>query len=319
MSGGKGMDNENQTLVMYFIFQGLSDNPKHQTAFFVLFVTIYIVGIVSNCAIIAAIATDSRLHTPMYFFIWSLSLVDICILTAIVPQLLVSTISQRKTISYSRCIAQLYVFVGMETIDSLLLGAMAYDRYVAICRPLHYFTAMDKKVCTLLLAGSWVGGFLNSLLYSTMIVTLSFCAANVIQSFFCDVPPLLKLSCSDTSVIEVLIFTVGTFIGLVSIAPIVMSYTRIISTVLSIRSNKERSKTFSTCSSHLIVVTLYYGTIVCTEFRPSSSYTLQRDKVVTVMYTIVPMLNPFIYSLRSEQMKQALKKMMGKCTFFCKF
>ncbi|XP_078518715.1 olfactory receptor 5AR1-like [Lissotriton helveticus] len=314
------MDIVNQTIVMYFILQGLSDNPKHQTALFVLFLTIYIVGIVSNSAIMAAIATDSKLHSPMYYFIWGLSLVDICVLTTIVPQLLVSTISQRKAISYSRCIAQLYVFVGVETTDSLLLGAMAYDRYVAICRPLHYFTVMDKKVCTLLLAGSWIGGVLVSFLYSTMVVRLSFCASNVIQSFFCDVPPLLKLSCSDITVNEILIFTVGTFLALVSIVPIVISYIRIISTVLSIRSSEGRRKAFSTCSSHLIVVSLYYGTIISTEFRPTSSYTLERDKAVTVMYTIVtPMLNPFIYSLRNEQIKKGFKQMMGKCILFCKF
>ncbi|XP_078520279.1 olfactory receptor 1f45-like [Lissotriton helveticus] len=300
---------ENQTRVTYFIYQGLSDNPKHQIALFTLFLTIYLVGMLSNSAIMVAIANDSKLHTPMYYFIWSLSLVDICILTDMLPQLLISTISQRKTISYSRCIAQLYVFVFTETTDSLLLGAMAYDRYVAICRPLHYSTAMSKNVCILLVAGSWIGGLLNSLLYTMMVVSLSFCTSNLIQSYFCDVSALLKLSCSDTTIIEILIFTVGIFLALVSIVPIVISYIRIISTVLSIRSSEGRSKAFSTCSSHLIVVSLYYGTIISTEFQPSSSYPLETKKAVTVMYTIVtPMLNPFIYSLRNEQMKKALKK-----------
>ncbi|XP_078518720.1 olfactory receptor 5V1-like [Lissotriton helveticus] len=313
------MEIKNQTRVMYFILQGLSDNPWHETAFFALFLTFYFVGIVSNSAIMAAIAVDSKLHTPMYYFIWNLSLVDICVLTTIVPQLLIITISKTKTISYSCCIAQLYVFVGMETIDSLLLGAMAYDRYVAICRPLHYFQAMSNKVFIQLAASSWVGGLLNSLLYSTMIVRLSFCASNLIQSFFCDMPPLLKLSCSDTSINELLILTEGTCVALVSIVTIVFSYGRIVSTVLSIRSSEGRSKAFSTCSSHLVVITLYYGSILFADFRPTSSYTLERDKAVTVIYTIVtPMLNPFIYSLRNEQMKKALKNTMGKCIFFYK-
>ncbi|XP_069068318.1 olfactory receptor 1f45-like [Pleurodeles waltl] len=305
------METKNQTTVKYFILEGLSDNPEQQTSLFALFLTLYLVGLVSNIAVMAAIAADSHLHTPMYFFIWNLSLVDICITTTIVPQLLVSCISHWKTISYSCCIAQLYFFVGMETIDSLLLGAMAYDRYVAICRPLHYCTAMDKKVCSMLIAGSWAVGLLNSLLHSLMIVRLSFCASNLIQSFFCDVPALLKLSCSKTSNNELLILTEGICLALLSIAPIVISYALIISTLLGIRSSERRIKAFSTCSSHLIVVSLYYGTVLFIYFRPTSSYSLRKEKAVTVMYTIVtPMLNPFIYSLRNDKMKVAIKKVM---------
>ncbi|XP_069068317.1 olfactory receptor 5V1-like [Pleurodeles waltl] len=311
------MDIRNKTNMKYFILQGLSDNPKHQTALFALFLTIYFVGIVSNSDVMAAIVTDLKLHSPIYSFIWNLSLMDICVLTTIVPQLFIITISKTKTISYTCCIAQLYIFVGIETIDSLLFGVMAYDRYVAICRPLHYLKAMDRKVCVLLAACSWVGGLLNSLLYSTMIIRLSFCASNLIQSFFCDMPPLLKLSCSDTSINELLILTEGTCVALVSIVTIVFSYICIVSTVLSIRSSEGRSKAFSNCSSHLVVITLYYGTILFTDVRPSSSYTLKRDKAVTVIYTIVtPMLSPFIYSLRNEQMKKALKNMMGRCIIF---
>ncbi|XP_078518719.1 olfactory receptor 5AR1-like [Lissotriton helveticus] len=319
MFADKRMDMENQTRVIYFTYQGLSDNPKHQTTLFVLFLTIYIVGLVSNSAIMTAIANDLKLHSPMYYFIWSLSLVDICVLTAIVPQLLVSTISQRKTFSYSRCIAQLFVFVGVETTDNLLLGAMAYDRYVAICRPLQYSIAMSKNVCILLVAGACIGGLFNSFLYGMMIITLSFCSSNLIQSFFCDVSVLLKLSCSDTTIIELLIFTVGTFLLLVSIIPIVISYIRIISTVLSIRSSEGRSKAFNTCSSHLIVVSLYYMTILFTEFQPNSNYSLERKNGVTVMYIIVPMLNPFIYSLRNELMKKTFKRLCVPASSFARF
>ncbi|XP_078520441.1 olfactory receptor 1f45-like [Lissotriton helveticus] len=315
------MDAKNQTSVIHFILLGLSDHSGHQTVLFILFLVMYLVGLLSNSSIMTAIISDSRLHTPMYFFIGNLSLVDITIMTVIVPQLIINSISQRKTIFFSHCITQLYFFVAMSSTNLLLLWTMAFDRYVAICNPLHYLTVidrrvMDKKVCSQLVTGSWVVGLLNSLLHSMMTARLSFCASNLIESFFCDIPPLLKLSCSDTSVNELLILTESMSIVLVSVISIVVSYARIIMSILSINSSVGRHKALNTCSSHLIVVSVYYGTILFTYIRPTSSYSLEKDKVVSGMYTIVtPMLNPFIYSLRNDQMKQALRKAIGRCLY----
>ncbi|XP_078520439.1 olfactory receptor 1f45-like [Lissotriton helveticus] len=314
------MDAKNKTSVINFILQGLSDHSGHQIALSILFLVMYLVGLLSNSAIMTAISSDHQLHTPMYFFIGNLALVDITSMTIIVPQLLVNSISQRKTIYFSYCITQLYFFAAMGTINLLLLWAMAYDRYVAICRPLHYLMVLGRRACGQLAAGSWTVGLLNSLLHSMMILRLSFCASNLIESFFCDIPPLLKLSCSDTSVNELLILTESLSIILVSVISTVVSYTRIIMTILSINSSVGRRKAFSTCSSHLIVVSLYYATILFSYIRPTSSYSLEKDKVVSVIYTIVtPMLNPFIYSLRNDQMKQALRKAIGRFFYAHKF
>ncbi|XP_069068314.1 olfactory receptor 1L6-like [Pleurodeles waltl] len=314
------MEIKNQSSVTYFILLGLSDHSAQQAMLFALFFIMYSVALVSNSTIMATIAVDPQLHTPMYFFIWNLSLVDICMTTAIVPQLLFNILSQSRTISFSDCITQLFFLIVIGNANFLLLGAMAYDRYAAICKPLHYFMVMDKKFCLGVLAGSWVVGLLHSLLHSMMISRLSFCASNLIQSFFCDLPPLLKLSCSDTTINELLLFTEALSIILISVFSIVISYSRIILTILSIRTREGRMKAFSTCSSHLIVVTLYYGTIAFIYFRPSSSYSLEKDKAVTVVYTIItPMLNPFIYSLRNQKMKEALNKICGRFIFFHMF
>ncbi|XP_078518721.1 olfactory receptor 1F1-like [Lissotriton helveticus] len=310
------MDTENQTYVKHFILLGLSDSHEWQTALFVLFLALYLVGLVSNTLIMVAIVVDPQLHTPMYFMIGNLSLVDMCLMTVTVPQLLVNTFSQSRTISFAHCMAQLYFFIAMVDMDSLLLATMAYDRYVAICKPLHYFMVMDKKVCILLVAGSWVCSLLDSLLHTIMITRLSFCTSNLIQSFFCDVPPLLKLSCSDTSINELIIVTEELILTLACIFSMVISYVLIISTILKMHSIGGRCKAFSTCSSHLTVVILYYGTILFSYFRPPSSFSLKKDKVVSVIYTIIiPVLNPFIYSLRNDQMKKGLKKVIGRCFF----
>ncbi|XP_078518717.1 olfactory receptor 1L6-like [Lissotriton helveticus] len=314
------MEIRNQTSVMYFILLGLSDNPAQQMAVFSLFLITYLVALISNSTIMATIAVDHQLHTPMYFFIWNLSMVDICMTTTIVPQLLFNILSQSRTISFSSCITQLFFFIVIGNANFLLLGAMAYDRYVAICKPLHYFLVMNKKFCIEVLAGCWVVGVPRSLLHSLLASRLSFCASNLIQSFFCDLPPLLKLSCSDTRINVLLLFTESLMIILFSVSSIVISYTRIILTVLRLRTRESRNKTFSTCSSHLIVVTLYYGTICFLYFRPTSSYSLEKDKSLTVVYTIItPMLNPFIYSLRNQKMKDALRKMCDQFIFLCKF
>ncbi|XP_069068307.1 olfactory receptor 5V1-like [Pleurodeles waltl] len=307
------MDDMNQTRVTEFILMGLSDQPDLQPALFTVFLLMYSVGLLGNGTIIKVICAADQLHTPMYFFIGSLSLVDICLTTVTVPSHLIHILSQRRTISYRNCITQLFFFTMFVGIESFLLGVMAYDRYIAICNPLHYLLMMTKRACVLLVASSWSVGLLNAFLHTMMLAVLPFCSSNQIQSFFCDIPPMLKLSCSDTSANELLLFTEVFFLVLVSIVLIVVSYFRIISTILKIQSREGRHQAFSTCSSHLVVVTLYYGTTLFIYIRPSSSYSLNKDKMVTVMYTvIIPMLNPFIYSLRNKQVKGALGKALGR-------
>ncbi|XP_078518713.1 olfactory receptor 1G1-like [Lissotriton helveticus] len=307
------MNAHNLTTVTEFILQGLSDIPELQTSLFTLFLAIYLVGVLGNCTIITLTTADPKLHTPMYFLIRNLSLVDLCLMTVIVPKLLINIISVKKIISFINCMSQLFFFILCMGLESLLLGVMAFDRYIAICNPLHYLLVMNKRVCTLLVASCWMICVLHSLLYTVTTSLLSFCSLNKIQQFFCDLSPLLKLSCSDTTTNEHIIFFEGFIFATASILSIVVSYVNIIIAILRIRSREGRQKAFSTCSSHLIPVTLYYGTVFFYYVRPKSSYSLEKDKFVTLMYTVVtPMLNPFIYSLRNKQVKGALRKITGR-------
>ncbi|XP_069502633.1 olfactory receptor 5F1-like [Ambystoma mexicanum] len=305
------MVSQNLTKVTECILLGLSDLPELQTTLFILFLAFYMVGLLGNGTIIAVITADSQLHTPMYFFIRNMSFVDLCLITVIVPKLLININSERKTITFAQCMTQLFFFVLFAGMESILLGVMAYDRYVAICNPLRYIVLMSRRTCFLLTCGCWMTGLLNSMLHSVTISLLSFCSANQIQQFFCDIPPLLKVSCSDTSTNELLLLVEAASIAMVCILSVVVSYVHIIASIIKIHSSEGRRKAFSTCSSHLITVSLYYGTILFTYIRPTSSYSLEKDKVVTVMYTVVtPMLNPFIYSLRNKQVKRALTKVL---------
>ncbi|XP_069098397.1 olfactory receptor 1G1-like [Pleurodeles waltl] len=311
------MENGNLTLVTEFVLLGLSENPDHQLPLFIIFLIMYSIAILGNAIIIAAITTESELHSPMYFFICHLSLADMCLTSVTAPKMLVNIMSKERSISFSNCITQLYFFVAFLCIESYLLGVMAYDRYVAICKPFHYVLVMNMRANILLAVGSWTTGFLNSLLHSVMISLLLFCGPNFIENFFCDIPAMLKLSCSDTSTNELLILTEATMMAMASILTIVISYISIISTILRIHSNEGRRCTFSTCSSHLIVVSLYYGTIIFSYIRPASTYSLQKDKVVSVMYTVVtPLVNPFIYSLRNKKVKEAMQRLLKRQLFF---
>ncbi|XP_078520443.1 olfactory receptor 5AP2-like [Lissotriton helveticus] len=307
------MDDMNQTRVTEFTLLGLSDLPELQSTLFTIFLLLYTVGLLGNSTIITVIFAFDQLHTPMYFFIGNLSVVDICLTSVTVPGHLIHILSRRRSISYLNCFTQLYFFTTFLAIESFLLGVMAYDRYIAICNPLRYLVLMRKRACLLLVVSSWLVGLLNSFLHTTMVAVLSFCRSNQIQSFFCDIPPMLKLSCSDTSANELLLFAEVLLLVLICIVAIVVSYFRIISAILKIRSREGRHHAFSTCSAHLVVVTLYYGTTLFSYIRPTSSYSLNKDKVVSVMYTVViPMLNPFIYSLRNKQVKGALGKALGR-------
>ncbi|XP_044782618.1 olfactory receptor 1L4-like [Bubalus bubalis] len=303
----------NQSHITEFLLLGLTSDPKQQVWLFVSFLAMYLVNVGGNSVIIAAIRGDAHLHTTMYFFLSNLSLVDICFTTVIVPQILVNMLTQRKAILFAQCLAQMYFFVAFGTTDSFLLAAMALDRYVAICHPLHYTTTMNPRRCFQLVTASWLVSHLHSLTHTILMAHLSFCGPNVIHHFFCDVQPLLTLSCSDTSLNELLAFTEGSFVIMSPFIFITVSYVYITRAVLRVPSGRGRYKVFSTCGSHLTVVTLFYGTVISVYIRPSSTYSVMKDRVITVIYTVViPMLNPFIYSLRNKDMKQAMKKLRRK-------
>ncbi|XP_055395174.1 olfactory receptor 1L4-like [Bubalus kerabau] len=303
----------NQSHITEFLLLGLTSDPKQQVWLFASFLAMYLVNVGGNSVIIAAIRGDAHLHTTMYFFLSNLSLVDICFTTVIVPQILVNMLTQRKAILFAQCLAQMYFFVAFGITDSFLLAAMALDRYVAICHPLHYTTTMNPRRCFQLVTASWLVSHLHSLTHTILMARLSFCGPNVIHHFFCDVQPLLTLSCSDTSLNELLAFTEGSFVIMSPFIFITVSYVYITRAVLRVPSGRGRYKVFSTCGSHLMVVTLFYGTVISVYIRPSSTYSVMKDRVITVIYTVViPMLNPFIYSLRNKDMKQAMKKLRRK-------
>ncbi|XP_031761850.1 olfactory receptor 1-like isoform X2 [Xenopus tropicalis] len=303
----------NTTGATEFLMLGLSDVPHRQMLLFMSFLIMYLLNILGNMTIILLVKLDSHFHTPMYFFLGNLSFVDICYTSSIVPKMLINIMSKEKSISLTECILQLYFFLLFACTECFLLAAMAYDRYVAICNPLHYTMIISKKLCILLVIASWLASALHSLLHSLMVSRLTFCGTNKMNHFFCDMAPLLKLSCSDTSINKLLIYTEGGLPVLIPFGIVLVSYVRIISSIMKIHSADGRYKAFSTCSSHLTVVILFYGTIAFMYLRPSSSYSLNYDRVVSVVYTVVaPMLNPFIYSLRNNEVKGALKKLFIK-------
>nr|XP_033818019.1 LOW QUALITY PROTEIN: uncharacterized protein LOC117368452 [Geotrypetes seraphini] len=307
------MRTKNHTIVTSFILFGMSDLPEHRILLFLAFLVLYLLNLLGNIVMITLIVNDAQLKTPMYFFLCNLSFADMCLATVNVPNLLANFFSKSKTISYSGCIAQMHFFLITGIAECFLLSAMAYDRYVAICNPLHYTLVMNRKLCNLIAAGCWTVAYLNSLLHTLLMSQLSFCGPNTIDHLFCDLLPLLKLSCSDISTNEIVIFIAGGIVGCSTFLCILISYICIFITILSIRSSEGRRKAFSTCSSHLIVVTLYFGSAYFTYLQPSSSYTHERNRVMTVMYTVVtPMLNPYIYSLRNNDVKGALRRIIAR-------
>uniref|UniRef100_M3Z8K9 Olfactory receptor n=1 Tax=Mustela putorius furo TaxID=9669 RepID=M3Z8K9_MUSPF len=309
------MRGANQSSVSEFLLLGLSRQPQQQQLLFVLFLSMYLATVLGNLLILLAVGLDSRLHIPMYFFLSHLSFVDICFVSTTVPKMLANHILGTQTVSFSGCLTQMYFLFELADMDNFLLAVMAYDRFVAVCHPLHYSTKMTPQLCGLLVVGSWVIANLNVLLHTLLMARLSFCADNAIPHYFCDVTPLLKLSCSDTYLNEMMILTEGSLIMITPFICILASYVRITCAVLRVPSTKGRWKAFSTCGSHLAVVSLFYGTIIAVYFNPLSSHSSEKDTAATVMYTVVtPMLNPFIYSLRNRDLKAALRKMMGRKT-----
>ncbi|XP_006890803.1 PREDICTED: olfactory receptor 1J2-like [Elephantulus edwardii] len=298
---------ENQSSVSEFLLLGLPIRPEQQGVFFALFLGMYLTTVLGNLLIILLIRLDSRLHTPMYFFLSHLALTDVSFSSVTVPKMLKNMQTQHQSISYPECISQMYFYLLFVCVDNLLLAVMAYDRYVAICHPLHYITIMKKELCVQLVTTCWVFSCCGALLHTLLMVRLSFCGNNTIPHFFCSLSILLKLSCSDTSLNELAIFTEGAVVVIFPLSGIVISYGRIGASILRIPSTRGICKALSTCGSHLSVVCLFYGTIVALYFSPSSSNSNEKDIIASLMYTVVtPMLNPFIYSLRNRDMKLAL-------------
>ncbi|XP_037012473.2 olfactory receptor 1J4-like isoform X2 [Artibeus jamaicensis] len=296
----------NQSSMSEFLLLGLPINPGHQGMFFALFLGMYLTTVLGNLLIILLIKLDYRLHTPMYFFLSHLAFSDISLSSVTVPKMLLNMHTQQPSIPYVGCICQLHFFTLFGGLDNFLLAVMAYDRYVAICHPLHYTTIMREGLCALLVAGSWIISSGSALLHTILLVRLSFCANNVITHFFCDLTVLLKLSCSDISLNELVLFAEGGVFSVLPLAIIFGSYIRIGTIILKAPSTKKLLKAFSTCGSHFFVVSLFYGTLVGV-YLLSSSWD-SKHIIASVMYSIVtPMLNPFIYTLRNRDIKQALE------------
>ncbi|XP_004683470.1 PREDICTED: olfactory receptor 5A2 [Condylura cristata] len=303
----------NNTVVTKFILLGLSDQPQMKILLFVLFLGIYLLTVAWNLSLITLIRVDSHLQTPMYFFLSNLSFLDICYVSSTAPKLLSDISTGQKAISFIGCATQYFVFCGMGLTECFLLAAMAYDRYAAVCNPLLYTTLVSHTLCLKMVAGAYGGGFLSSFIETYSIYHHDFCGPNRINHFFCDLPPVLVLSCSDTFISQVVNYIIGVIVGVLSVLVILISYAYIISAVLKISSVKGRSKAFSTCASHLTAVTLFYGSGFFIYMRPSSSYSLNWDKVVSIFYSLViPMLNPIIYSLRNKEIKNAMRKAVDK-------
>ncbi|XP_075845729.1 olfactory receptor 1f45-like [Microtus pennsylvanicus] len=304
------MDGDNQTTVTEFLLLGLSEESEQEDIVFGMFLGMYMVTISGNLLIILAISCDPHLHTPMYFFLANLSSVDICFSSVTVPKALVNHMVGSKSISYTECMVQMYFLFIFGNMDGFLLSVMAYDRYVAICHPLHYTLTMRPRFCVLLVTISWVITNLNALLHTLLMVRLTFCSHNAVPHFYCDPYLVMKLSCSDTFINDVTAFAEGGMIFMTPFVCIVVSYAYICSKVLKMPSVQGIRKAMSTCGSHLTVVCLFYGAILGVYMHPSSSYSLQ-DAVASVFFTVVtPMANPFIYSLRNRDIKGALRKII---------
>ncbi|XP_004645878.1 olfactory receptor 9G4-like [Octodon degus] len=305
------MEVGNRTVLTEFILVGLSANPRWQLIIFGVFLMLYLATMSGNLALVILIWIDSRLHTPMYIFISSLSLLDFWYTSVYTPKLLANCISEDKRISLAGCGAQFFFSCVAAYTECYLLAAMAYDRHVAICSPLLYSATMSSSLCTGLVAGSYVGGFLNAIAHTANTFRLSFCGKNVIDHFLCDVLPLVKMSCTDTRVYVKIVSSLVGFTVLSCLLVILLSYFSILLAILRIRSASGRRKAFSTCASHMVSVMLFYGSLLFVYSRPSSSYSLERDKVAALFYTIInPLLNPLIYSLRNKDVKEAFRKAM---------
>ncbi|XP_076968053.1 olfactory receptor 8A1-like [Tamandua tetradactyla] len=302
------MDAENHSTVTEFILGGLTNRPGLQPPLFLLFLGIYMVTMVGNLGMITLIRMNPQLHTPMYFFLSNLSLVDMCYSSVITPKMLVNFVSDKNIISYAGCMSQLYFFLLCGIAECYMLMVMAYDRYVAICNPLLYNIIMSHQVCSLLVALAYIMGLIGSTVETILMLKLSYCKV-LISHYFCDILPLMKLSCTSTYDVQIVLFLFAGFDIIVTCSTILVSYALIFSSILHISNTEGRSKAFSTCSSHLAAVGMFYGSTVFMYLKPSTASSLAQENVASVFYTtVIPMLNPLIYSLRNKEVKAALQR-----------
>ncbi|XP_014684662.2 putative olfactory receptor 2B8 [Equus asinus] len=307
------MEQKNGSSLTGFLLLGFSDRPQLELVLFVVLLIFYIFTLLGNTTIIALSHLDPHLHTPMYFFLSNLSFLDLCYTTSIVTQLLVNLSGADKSISFGGCVVQLYISLGLGCTECILLGVMAFDRYVAVCRPLYYTVIIHPRLCLLMASASWMFGVANSLLHTVVIFLLPFCGRNKLDHFFCEIPALLKLACTDITMIQSEIFFVSALDLLLPVAFIMFSYGRIIRAILRIKSAAGQRKAFGTCGSHLTVVTLFYGTAIYAYLQPSNNYCQDQGKFIALFYTIVtPMINPLIYTLRNKDVKGAMRKVLWK-------
>ena len=306
------MDVQNQTTVTEFILTAFPALQKLQIFLFVALLFTYMLTLTGNGVIISLIWADNRLQSPMYFFLSNLSFLDILFTSSVTPKLLSFLLKDRKTISLAGCISQTYFFFFLGTVEFILLVVMSFDRYVAICNPLRYTIIMNSRACLLLVLGCWVGAFLSVLCPVILLSRLPFCHKEI-NHFFCDIAPLLQVACIDTHFLEMISFLLSSLILLTSLLITTVSYTYIISTILRIPSAQGRQKAFSTCASHITVVSIAYGSNIFVYVRPNQNHSLEFDKIATVLITIVtPLLNPFIYSLRNEKVKEVLRESVSR-------
>ncbi|XP_058383418.1 olfactory receptor 5B2-like [Diceros bicornis minor] len=304
---------ENNTAVTEFILPGLTNAPELQVPLFTIFTFIYVINVVGNLGMILLILLDSCLHTPMYFFISNLSLVDFGYSTAVTPKVMAGFLTGDKVISYNTCAAQMFFFAVFATVESYLLASMAYDRYAAVCNPLHYTTTMTTSVCACLAVGSYVCGFLNASIQTGNIFRLYFCRSNAVQHFFCDIPAVMALSCSDRHISDLILVVVASFNIFFALHIILISYLFVFVRILKMPSVEGYRKALSTCASHLTAISIFYGTVIFMYSQPSSSHSMDTDKIASVFYTmVIPMLNPVVYSLRNKDVKSAFRKVVEK-------
>ncbi|XP_015665593.1 olfactory receptor 6B1-like [Protobothrops mucrosquamatus] len=311
----KKIEWRNETIITEFILHGFGDLKEIHILLFILFLIIYIMTMAGNLLIIALIVTDQHLHTPMYFFLGNLSCLETCYSSTILPRILVSLLNENYTVSVNGCILQLWAFVFLAVTECYLLAAMSYDRYLAICRPLHYSTLMNFKICLQLVVGSWIGSFVIDTILLTFILKLSFCGHNLIEHFFCDFIPMMNLACSDASQVKLVSAILTSISTLPPFFLTIISYAYIIAAILGIPSIIGRQKAFSICSSHLIVVTIFYGSLTVVYLLQDSNELRELNKIFSVFYTILtPLFNPLIYSLRNKEVRGALGRTVSKYT-----
>ncbi|XP_068122047.1 olfactory receptor 5AR1-like [Hyperolius riggenbachi] len=303
----------NQSAVSEFIFVGITSDQNLSHFLFILFLLIYLITVLGNTTILLSILIMKRLHTPMYFFLSNLSFSDLCLCSTVTPKMLHDLFSDRKVITFIGCLLQLFFFATFATMEGYILSAMAYDRFVAICHPLVYVVIMNKKVCAILMSVVYAGGFITAGIHTISTFSLTFCGPNIINHFYCDIPPLTALSCSDTYINRTVIFGIVATLGLFSVSVTLASYMYIFYTIMNIQSLEGRYKAFSTCTSHLLCVSLFYGTAFFMYLRPASNYSITHGKVVSIFYTmVIPMINPIIYTLRNRDIKAAVRLCINK-------